>query len=145
MRLGETKTGVMLYCCPMEKDYAQSYSEDSFWAKLGRCGRRAGREVVEKTLVLYYALKDKDTPIWARGVITAALGYFILPMDAIPDVAPFIGYTDDLGVLAVALATVVGHVKDEHREKARQQLTKWFPGPRSGGSPATENQQTQQG
>ena len=87
----------------------------------------AGREVVEKALVLFYTLKDKDTPVWARGIITAALGYFVLPTDAIPDIAPFVGYADDLGALGLAIATVAVHIKAEHWEKARAQLNKSFP------------------
>jgi uncharacterized membrane protein YkvA (DUF1232 family) len=111
----------------MDENYSQSFSEESFWEKLRRYAKIAGREVVEKALTLFYALKDKDTPVWAKGIITAALGYFIVPMDAIPDIAPFIGFADDLGALGLALASVLAHIKDEHRSKARVQLGKWFP------------------
>lgn len=102
------------------------YSDDSFWRKLGRFGRKAGRELVERALVLYYCLKDADTPAWARGVIVGALGYFVLPVDAIPDVMPFTGFADDFSVLAAALVSVAHHVKPEHRHRARRSLTRWF-------------------
>jgi uncharacterized membrane protein YkvA (DUF1232 family) len=111
----------------MDENYSQSFSEESFWEKLRRYAKIAGRDVVEKALALYYALKDKDTPVWAKGIITAALGYFIVPMDAIPDIAPFVGYADDLGALGLALASVVAHIKDEHRNRAREQTVRWFP------------------
>ncbi|MBK1829018.1 YkvA family protein [Haloferula rosea] len=106
--------------------YQEDYSESSFWAKLRSYAAVAGKEVVEKTLILYEALKDKDTPAWARGVIIAALGYFVSPIDAIPDTLPMAGYADDLGALAAALATVAAHVKDGHVEAARATLQRWF-------------------
>ena len=104
----------------------ESYNDESFWAKLGRMVQKAGREIVERALVLYYCLKDSDTPTWARGVIIGALGYFVLPVDAIPDVVPFTGFADDFGILVSALVSVARHVKDEHRELARQNLSRWF-------------------
>lgn len=106
--------------------YQEEFSENSFWDKLKKYALVAGKEVVEKTLVLYQALKDKDTPAWAKGVIIAALGYFVSPVDAIPDTVPMAGYADDLGALAAALAAVAAHVKDEHVTSARATLQKWF-------------------
>lgn len=107
-------------------NYSKAYSEPSLWKKLGGYALAAGREVVEKVLTLWETLKDKDTPAWAKGVIIAALGYFISPIDAIPDVIPGVGYADDLGALAAALAAVAMHVKDEHVAAARLKLEQWF-------------------
>jgi uncharacterized membrane protein YkvA (DUF1232 family) len=106
--------------------YPEAYSEDSFTRKLGRFARRAGRAFVERALVLYYCLRDSDTPAWARGVILGALGYFVLPMDAIPDILPLTGLTDDFSVLVAAMISVSRHVKPEHRERARAHLSRWF-------------------
>ena len=107
-------------------DFSKNYSEDSLWAKLKSYAAVAGKEVVEKVLVLYEALKDRDTPAWAKGVIIAALGYFISPVDAIPDVIPFAGYADDLGALAVAIGTVAANIKKEHVTQAKATLGRWF-------------------
>lgn len=107
-------------------DYSKKYSEVSLWRKLGRYAVTAGREAVEKVLILYEALKDRDTPKWAKGVIIGALGYFISPLDAIPDVIPFSGYADDLGALAAAIAIVSAHIKKEHVTNARERLKRWF-------------------
>ena len=54
------------------------------------------------------------------------MGYFIFPLDAIPDITPVVGYSDDLGVLAMALAAVAIHIKDEHKQQAIEQLERWF-------------------
>jgi len=84
----------------------RSWSEESFWAKLARYARVAGRQVVETALVLFHCLRDPDTPAWARAVILGALAWFVAPVDAIPDLTPLVGYTDDLGA-RVALAVQV--------------------------------------
>jgi uncharacterized membrane protein YkvA (DUF1232 family) len=75
---------------------------------------------------MYYALQDADTPAWAKAVIIGALGYFISPIDLIPDVTPVVGFVDDLGVLVGAAATVALHIKDEHTIRAQEKLKKWF-------------------
>ncbi len=106
--------------------YANSFSDDGFWAKLGRCAKAAGREVVETALKLYYALQSPATPVWARTAIVGALGYFIFPLDLIPDFIPVVGYTDDMGVLLAAVGTVATCITDEIKAKAAAQIGKWF-------------------
>ncbi len=88
----------------LDDDFSKHYSESSFWDKLLHYAKQAGREVVHKALILYYVGNDPATPVWAKGVIAAALGYFIFPIDAIPDLTPFIGYADDLGAIVAAMA-----------------------------------------
>jgi uncharacterized membrane protein YkvA (DUF1232 family) len=107
------------------RGHAESYDEASFWRKLRRLVGRASRELVERALILYYCLKDPDTPSWARAVILAALGYFVLPADLVPDLVPFTGLADDFGVLVSALASVAGHVKPEHRQAAGALVSRW--------------------
>jgi uncharacterized membrane protein YkvA (DUF1232 family) len=102
------------------------YTEDSFWDKVKAHALEAGRELIEKALTLYYCLQDRDTPKWAKTVIVGALAYFIWPADAIPDYIAAVGFTDDLGAVAAALATVVSHVKQGHVDRARSKLRNWF-------------------
>lgn len=101
---------------------AEHLSERSFWAKAKRSAKTAGRAVLNPALTLYYAFNDADTPAWAKTVILGAVTYFVSPVDAIPDLVPVLGYSDDLVVLAGALATVGAHIKREHKERARQWL-----------------------
>ena len=107
-------------------DYSEHFSEDSFWEKVKKYALMAGKEVIEKALVLYCACQDPDTPAWAKAVIISALGYFILPLDAIPDFTPIVGYSDDLGALIVALAAIGVHVKEGCFQEAEEQLKRWF-------------------
>jgi uncharacterized membrane protein YkvA (DUF1232 family) len=101
-------------------------AEFDFWDKVTRFARTAGKEVVYRALQLYYAAQDPATPRWAKTVIFGALAYFISPIDLVPDVIPVLGYTDDLGVLAAALATVALYVSDDTRRKAQHRLRTWF-------------------
>jgi uncharacterized membrane protein YkvA (DUF1232 family) len=107
-------------------EYEDAFSEDGFWKKLRNFARSAGREVVEKALLLYYAMQEEKAPAWAKATIAGALGYFIVPLDAIADLTPAVGYADDLGVLALALAAVATYINDDVREKAALKLDAWF-------------------
>lgn len=110
-------------------DYRKEFSEKSFWAKINKyakLAKKAGRVLILTALTLYYCAIDSDTPKWAKTVIIGALGYFIMVLDVIPDLTPIIGYTDDFGILTVALATVAAHVKPEHRQKAEETLKALF-------------------
>ena len=106
--------------------FAKEYSDEGFWQKVRKFARAAGEGVLEPALKLYFAAQDKDTPAWAKTVIYGALGYFISPVDAIPDMTPVVGYADDLGVLIAALATVAAHVREQHSQRARECLREWF-------------------
>ncbi|MGB6102220.1 MAG: YkvA family protein [Pusillimonas sp.] len=109
--------------------YQHIYTPGRFWRKLGPRTRAASRAVLEKALYLYYAVQSADTPKWAKRVIYGALGYFIFPLDAIPDLAPLVGYTDDLGVMAAALATVAFYITPDVKAQAHRKLNEWFSTP----------------
>ena len=106
----------------VNQDYEAAYSEEAFWKKLAAVAILVGKEILLMVLTLYYCLLDPDTPTKASAIILGALGYFIVPLDAIPDVLPAVGYSDDLGVLALAFATVLTHIKEEHRQRAKEKL-----------------------
>lgn len=109
--------------------YHTEYTPQRFWQKLGPLAQSAGRSTLEKALYLYYAVQNPNTPKWAKRVIYGALGYFIFPLDAIPDLAPLIGYTDDLSVMAAALATVTFYITPEVKEQSHRKLEQWFQKP----------------
>jgi uncharacterized membrane protein YkvA (DUF1232 family) len=107
-------------------EYQDAYTESSFWEKLRKFAKSAGREVVEKALLLFYAGQEENAPAWAKATIVASLGYFIMPLDAIADLTPAVGYADDLGVLVLALAAVATYINDDVREKAALKMREWF-------------------
>jgi len=107
-------------------NYKKYYSEKSFMRKLQRIARTAGIQVVYAALLLYFMMKDEKVPLKTKVTIAAALGYFILPADLIPDIAPLVGFTDDLGVLIFALSRISDQITEEIHEKARLKLHTWF-------------------
>ncbi|USK59285.1 YkvA family protein [Peribacillus asahii] len=102
------------------------YSDDKFWDKLKKFGKKAGASVVYAVLLLYYTLQKPEVPKKAKAVIIGALGYFILPVDLLPDMMLGIGFTDDLGALGVALFQVAMYIDDEIKGKAKTKLADWF-------------------
>ena len=108
------------------QQYEKKYTDDSFWDKVVKFAKTAGREVIEKALWLYYAAQQPNTPLWAKTAIYGALGYFISPIDAIPDITPVIGYADDLAVLAAAVATVATYITADVKLRAAEKLQGWF-------------------
>lgn len=112
-----------------QRGFEREYSDAGFWDKLFRYAKAAGREVVEMALELYYAAQSPDTPAWAKAVIYGALGYFISLIDAIPDLTPLVGYTDDLGVLAAAIAALTANLSPEVKARAAEKIRAWFGEP----------------
>ena len=107
-------------------EFEDAFSEQGFWTKLKHFARSAGKEVVEKALLLYYAAQEEKAPTRAKATIAGALGYFIVPLDAIADLTPAVGYADDLGVLALAIAAVATYINDDVRQKAAARINDWF-------------------
>lgn len=110
----------------LDGKYSEAFSDDSFWGKVKTYAKKAGESVLEPALKMYYAASDVDTPAWAKATIFASLGYFISPVDAVPDIMPVVGYSDDLAVLGAALAATAAHIKDVHVTKAKETLAQWF-------------------
>ncbi|MDP3602810.1 MAG: YkvA family protein [Bosea sp. (in: a-proteobacteria)] len=91
---------------------------------LGRLKRVARRiPFAEDLLAAWFCARDPATPRRVRMTLLAALGYFVLPLDALPDIMPLLGFTDDAAVIAAALAAVASSITPRHREKAKQAMT----------------------
>ncbi|HZL10143.1 MAG TPA: YkvA family protein [Prolixibacteraceae bacterium] len=106
--------------------YRKHYSDASFGDKLKRYAKTVGMKVVYPALLLQYLMKSDDVSLKTKLIISAALGYFILPVDFIPDFAPLIGFADDLGVLLLVLRQIASSITPEIRKNAREHLQKWF-------------------
>lgn len=101
-----------------ERDRARV--NDGFWPKLRRVARRL--PFLNELLAAYYCTLDPKTPLQAKAVLMGALAYFVLPIDVIPDFIAGFGFTDDATVLYAAIRSVAGHIRDEHRARAKQML-----------------------
>jgi uncharacterized membrane protein YkvA (DUF1232 family) len=106
--------------------YKKFFSEGNLWEKLGRFAKVAGQKTVYTVLLLFYAFRRKETPMWAKNIVIGTIGYFLAPIDFVPDLTPVLGYTDDLSVLSLGLVMIAGYVNDEVKAKARKRMTAWF-------------------
>jgi uncharacterized membrane protein YkvA (DUF1232 family) len=112
--------------------YRRHYSDATFGDKLKRYAKTAGMKVVYPALLLHYLLKSDQVPVKAKLILSAALGYFVLPIDIIPDFAPLVGFADDLGVILMVLKQMATYVTPEIKNQAREHLRKWFGGTEPG-------------
>lgn len=88
---------------------------------------KLGSKITYAVLLLFYAYKRPGTPRWAKTTILGAIGYLLSPIDAIPDITPLVGFTDDLGVIMTGLITIAAYINDDVKQKAKARLEKIFP------------------
>ena len=93
-----------------------------FWPKMRRVAAKV--PFAREALSVWFCAKDEETPLAAKGMMLAALAYFVLPVDAIPDVIAGLGYTDDAAVFAALMAIVGRNLKPRHKLAAKQALDK---------------------
>lgn len=108
------------------ENYKSNYSENGLWKKILKVAKKAGAKTIYMVLLLYNTLKSSDVPLKNKAKIYGALGYFILPMDLIPDLIPIVGYSDDVTALASALYSVWKNVTPEIKQQAQKKLVEWF-------------------
>jgi uncharacterized membrane protein YkvA (DUF1232 family) len=96
-----------------------------FWAKLKRLAGRV--PFVEDLVAAYYCALDPATPIRVRGMLLAALAYFILPADLIPDMIAGLGFADDAALITAVVGLVSAHITPVHRAAAARTLDKELP------------------
>jgi uncharacterized membrane protein YkvA (DUF1232 family) len=75
--------------------------ESKLWVKLEQVGEKIS--FAKDLLALYRYLVDGRVSWHRKAIVAGALIYFIVPIDAIPDLAPLFGYMDDLGVITATL------------------------------------------
>lgn len=105
--------------------YAGHYNPGELFKKLGKVARKVGEKTVYVVLVLYYATFDKGLPMKDRLMVLAALGYFILPLDILPDALPG-GFADDAAALMYVVKHIWKNLSPTTIENARRKLKEWF-------------------
>lgn len=105
--------------------YAGYYNPSSLFVKIKEFAKKAGVKTVYLVLILYYATFDKTIPVKDRIMVIAALGYFILPFDIVPDAIPG-GFADDAAALLYVAKHIWSNLSIETFRKARTKLNEWF-------------------
>lgn len=115
-RIGE----ILLPGTPDEQDRQERRVRNGFFGTLKRAARNI--PFMEDVVASYYCAVDRETPSATRGILLAALAYFVLPIDIVPDFLFGIGFTDDIAVLMAAFSAVRRDIRPEHYERARASL-----------------------
>ena len=90
---------------------------EGFWPKFRKVAAKI--PFADDALSVWYCARDPATPKAAKGLMMAALAYFVLPTDALPDILGVIGFTDDAAVFAAMMAVVGKNLKPRHRAAAK--------------------------
>ncbi|MBB4104010.1 YkvA family protein [Allorhizobium borbori] len=102
-----------------------------FWPKLRKVAARI--PFARDAVAAWYCATDRETPTRVKGVLFAALAYFVMPADVIPDIFAVIGFSDDMAVLTAAFAMIRGHVRERHYEAADRALSDTIKTPEKAG------------
>ncbi|WP_418551266.1 YkvA family protein [Parabacteroides goldsteinii] len=103
--------------------YGTYYSDNRFWKKVERVAKKVGATVLLPVFTLYYMLQDDKVSLQHKAYIVGALGYFILPIDLIPDgILPVIGFTDDIAVMTLVLKLVKDSITLEIKARANARV-----------------------
>lgn len=106
------------------QQYGTYYSDNNFWKKIRRVAKKVGATVLQPVFTLYYLLQDEKVSVRHKAYIVGALGYFILPLDLIPDgLLPMIGFTDDIAVMTLVLKLVKDSITTEIKAKVKARLS----------------------
>ena len=107
---------------PATVDRNEDTVRTGFWSKLKHNLARV--PLADQAVAAYYAAFDQATPFRSKAMLLAALAYFVMPFDVIPDFILGLGFTDDMTVLLTAFGLIRTHVTDAHRERARETVEK---------------------
>ena len=106
--------------------YANNYSEKGLFQKISGSIKKAGLSLIYKALQLFYVAKNPNVPMRIRAAVVAPLGYFISPIDLIPDITPIVGFSDDAAVIAGAMLIAHMFITDEVKQQAKETIRKLF-------------------
>ena len=105
---------------PEQQQRNESRVDEGFWPKIRRHARRI--PFVEEAVTAWFCALDPKTPSHIKAVVLAALAYLVVPIDALPDFLPVLGFADDATMFWAVWRMLSGHVTEEHRQKAAEAL-----------------------
>ena len=94
--------------------------EEGFWPKLLKLAGRI--PFAEDLAAAYFCVIDPTTPGRVRGVLLAALAWFVLPAAVMPEFVVVLGFTNEIAVTAIAVRMIRKHLRERHYERARAAL-----------------------
>ena len=102
--------------------YLKYFNEKDLFQKLKSVSGKLSINLLYYILILFYLTTDKSVPFKTRVIFIAALGYLILPTDAISDFIPGLGFSDDAAFIAYAISSATNYITPDLKEKALSKL-----------------------
>ncbi len=106
--------------------YEKHYSDSEFWSTVASIFKKVGVKSLCQILALYHLIKSDNIGLGNKALIVAALGYLIFPIDAIPDVVPVVGYSDDLAAIATLILKLNNYIDDDIIEAVYESINSYF-------------------
>ena len=77
-------------------------------------------------MVLWFALKNPQTPFLAKAVAFVTVAYALSPIDLIPDFIPVLGYIDDIILVPILVWITLKLVPDDVMSRSRTRAQEWL-------------------
>lgn len=91
--------------------------------------RRFAKFIGRDAAILWFVCRNPATPTAIKAAAIALALYVISPVDLIPDWMPVMGWLDDIGLVTLALGTLLRMVPqpllDQANMAAQRRLSKW--------------------
>lgn len=94
--------------------------EHDLWPRLLKLAGRV--PFAEDLAAAYFCVIDPATPGRVRGIVLAALAWFVLPGSIMPEFLMVVGFTDELAVTLLVVRMIKKHLKESHYVRARAAL-----------------------
>jgi len=109
-----------------ENEARENRVRNRFWQTVKKATSRL--PFLKEVIAAYYCALDPRTPVRTRGILLAALAYFVMPVDMVPDFIAGVGFTDDIAVLTAAFAALKGDIAERHFLAAQNALDRMEQG-----------------
>lgn len=107
-------------------DFEQYFSESKLTDKVASVAKKAGATAIYPAMLLFELLKSDDVPVEKKTLIVGSLGYFILPVDFLPDAVLGMGFTDDIAVMTMGLRASLDYLTSDLSSSVKAQLHTWL-------------------
>ncbi|BCS96404.1 hypothetical protein DSLASN_20360 [Desulfoluna limicola] len=105
--------------------YSEHYNEQSFGRKVEALPGGARKKVLQKAATLYAIMTEPAVPAWVKASIVGALGYFVCPLDLVPDVLPGVGFIDDVALMGLLIVEIGAYVTSSVQQRAEAFREQW--------------------
>jgi len=102
--------------------YEKYFSESELFSKIKKVGKSIGATILYPVLLLFNLLKSEEVNLKEKAMIIGTLGYFILPVDLLPDALAGVGYTDDAAALMAVLTALASCINSSIQQTSKTQL-----------------------